>query len=235
MDGSVVRVAAAGLRLLNPEQVYNALISDQRVIDWLTFIAYHYKPTRRELLLLYPCTAVKPYSSSRSYKALYKTLAKLGDKRQRVHLITISEPFGLIPQEFQRDGQWDYDCPGLFRWWCIRNGQPFSKEKLDKSIEILAKYTAEFLKRVHREGLYCKAVAFVRTYSSSLSINDDHTHRRIIEKASEISNVIVDILPPKELVAKIVTEKGRLAWDMYGVAHPIAQDYLLNYLNEALE
>jgi hypothetical protein len=78
-------------------------------------------------------------------------------------------------------------------------------------------------------------VAFVRTFSSNLEIKEDHTHKRIVELAAKIADVVVDILPPKEIVAEIVSKRGRLAWDMYGVSHPIAQDYLLRYLRKVLE
>jgi archaeosine synthase len=149
--------------------------------------------------------------------------------------MTISEPFGLIPEEFQDRKDWNYDCPGLFEWWCKRNGQTFSKEKLNKCIEILGDYTAKFLEKAQREGCYSKIVAFVRTYTSQLVKRDDHTHRKIIERAAKIAGVQVDILPPKKLVSRIVKERGRFAWDRYGVAHPIAQNFLLNYLREVFE
>lgn len=222
------------LELLNPEEVYTALINNLKVSDWLTFISNHYKPLHKKILLIYPCTATKPYSKSRSYKALFKTLSVLGEKREDIHLVTISEPFGLIPEEFQSGEDWNYNCPGLFEWWCKRNGQTFSKEKLDKCIEILSDYTAEFFKKAHRGEYYHKIVAFVRTYTSQLEPKDDHTHRRIIDRAAKIAGITVDILPHKELVSKIVKERGRFAWDMYGVAHPIAQEYLLNYLRGLL-
>lgn len=222
------------LELLNPDEVYKALISNTKIIKWLTFISNHYRLPHKKILLIYPCTATKPYSKSRSYRVLSKTLSALNEKREHIHLMTISEPFGLIPEEFHDEENLDYDCPGLFEWWCNRNGQTFSKEKLDSCIEILAKYTAKFFEKAHREGCYSKIVAFVRTYTSQLEIKDDHTHRRIIEKAAEIAGVKVDILPSKRLVSKIVKERGRFAWDMYGVAHPIAQKYLLNYLKRFL-
>jgi archaeosine synthase len=149
--------------------------------------------------------------------------------------MTISEPFGLVPEEFYGGENLDYECPGLFEWWCKRNGQTYSKERLDNCIEILVKYTAELFRRVHREGCYSKIVAFVRTYTSQLKRRDDHTHRRIIERAAQMAGIKVDILPSKRLVSKIVKERGQFAWDMYGVAHPIAQNYLLNYLRRVLD
>jgi hypothetical protein len=57
----------------------------------------------------------------------------------------------------------------------------------------------------------------------------------MLELANEISRVEIDLLPPKEIIAEIVSKRGRVAWDLYGVSHPIAQDYLFNYLRRLLD
>jgi len=198
-------------------------------------------PKPHRILLIYPCSAGKPYYKSRSYRLLFKTLSSLGDLRKEIHLVTISEPFALIPEEFYgKKTKWHdwesswYDCPGLFKWWCLKHGQIYKEEHLEKCIQILAYYISNFLKRVKLKECYSRIIAFVRTYSSGLRKRKDHTHRRIIELASKIANVQVYIHPPKEVVAEIVSKNGRLAWDMYGVAHPIAQEYLRSLLLNAL-
>jgi hypothetical protein len=78
---------------------------------------------------------------------------------------------------------------------------------------------------------YKSRVAFVRTFSSNLERKKDHTHARILEKAVELSGISVRILPSKRWVRRVVGSSGKFAWDMYGVAHPIAQQFLLNFLN----
>jgi len=230
------------LCLYNPREVYTALMSNKEVISWLEFISNHYVPPRAKVLLIYPCSAEKPYHESRSYKRLFSTLSKLGEERKEVHVITISEPFGLVPEEFYGKNvvwhDWSncwYDCPGLFEWWCKQHGQPFSKEYLDKCVQILASYVAKFLMKAKAMKSYSRMVAFVRTFSSNLQAKDDHTHRRIVESAAKIAKVAVDVLPTREVVSKIVLERGKFAWDMYGVSHPIAQEYLLNYLRGMLK
>ncbi|MHA1505883.1 MAG: DUF5591 domain-containing protein [Candidatus Asgardarchaeia archaeon] len=223
--------------LYNPYEVYKALNNNKKIKEFLDKISNHYIPPKKEILLIYPCSTIKPYYESRSYKILYKTLSKLGNLGRSIHVATISEPFGIVPEECYYDDFWKdgwYDCPGLFEWWCKKYNQPYDREYLEKSIEILSDYVAKFFKKVKKYGCYSKIVAFVRTYSSSLKERYDHTHKRIISKASKKAGIKVDILPPKEVVAKIVKERGRLAWDFQGIAHPIAQDYLLNYLKEVL-
>jgi archaeosine synthase len=219
----------------NPYEVYEALLNNKEVKSWLEFISNNYTPPTAKVLLIYPCSTEKPYHKSRSYKILYNTLSKLGDKRKEVHLLTISEPFGLIPEEFYENKYDWYDCPGLFKWWCRKYHQPYSKEYVDKCVQILANYVAKFFMRAKIQKCYSRMVAFVRTFSSGLKVNHDHTHRRIIELACQIAKVHIDLLPPKSLVAEIVQKKGKFAWDMYGIAHPLAQEYLLNYLRKVLE
>jgi len=224
-----------------PKEVYDLLINNQRIKSWFTIIGNHYYPDlSKKILLLYPCSTTKPFWKSRSYKVLYKTLSELSQYRKSIHLVTISEPFGLIPEDFYgKKGEgynWDdewYDVPGLFEWWVKRKKLPYEKEYLDKSIEIIAKNIAQYLEKT--KDIYKKRIAFVRTYSSSLKKKDDHTHRRMIEAASKIAGVKVDILPSRYLVKKIVKKHGKFAWDMYGVAHPEAQEYLKRHLKSAIK
>jgi len=166
---------------------------------------------------------------------LFKTLSALSEKRNDVHLVTISEPFGLIPEEFYGKTEELYDCPGLFRWFCLQHYERFDVEYLEKSIEILAEHVAHFFTKASDRRRYSKIIAFVRTYSSGLRKRDDHTHRRIVELAARKSKVKVKILPKKRMVQNIVMKRGRYAWDRYGVGHPLAQEYLFKYLQDAID
>ncbi|MEM3663849.1 MAG: DUF5591 domain-containing protein [Candidatus Jordarchaeales archaeon] len=216
------------------------MVGNREVRGWLEYVAYNYEPPSHvKVLLLYPCSARKPYHESRLYRQLFKTLSAIGDYRRLVHVVTVSEPFGLVPEDFYvygrsgpRDwnGSW-YECPGLFSWWCSKHLQPYDRKVADKCIDILASYVAAFLRRVR---VYRFRVAFVRSFTSGLRVTGDLTHRLIVERASKMAGVSVEVHPPKELVRRIVKERGRLAWDMYGVAHPIAQEYLLDYLRSVV-
>jgi archaeosine synthase len=216
----------------SPLEVYEALSSnDGYVVKWLQFVSESYiPPPTKTILLLYPCSAVKPYNLSRSYKALYSTLEKLPEVvRKSIHVVTISEPFGLVPEEFYEKWSKWYDCPGLFEWWCNKYGVAYDKELASKCINILAIHIARFLVRTRDQ--YAKRIAFVRTYTSSLKPSDS-THRKIMELATSISGVQVELHPSKDIVEKIVKDKGRSAWDFYGVSHPLAQEYLARLLTK---
>ena len=187
-------------------------------------------PKKKVFLLLYPCSTVKPYSESRSYKALFKTLSQVMNERgKKIHLVTVSEPFGLVPEELYEKFQVWYDCPGLFEWWVKKHKLPYSDKYLEKCIEILATCISKFL--IRTEDYYRGRLAFIRTFSSSLKRKKDHTHVRILERAVELSGIDIEILPDKNWVTDIVSSRGRFAWDMYGVAHPKAQNFLLDFLN----
>jgi archaeosine synthase len=229
------------LKFYNPKEVYAALVNNKEIKRWLKFISNHYDPPNVKIFLIYPCSYTKPYYESRSYKILFKTLEKLEGKRKEVHVLTISEPFGIVPEEFYgKKTKWHdwknrwYDCPGLFEWWCKKHSQPYEKEYVEKSIEILSHYIANFFKKVKMQRRHSKIIAFVRTFSSNLQVKNDHTHRRILEKAARIAGVKINLLPTKKVIIKIVRKRGKFAWDMYGVAHPMAQEYLLEYLKKNL-
>jgi len=224
-----------------PSEVVKALHQNDTIRLWLKFISNHYIPNPRDVLLIYPCSTVKPYSKSRSYKRLFTTLNLLGEKRGSIHLVTISEPFGLVPEEFYGvksdwhdwENDW-YDCPGLFEWWCNKYNYEYDQTKADEALDILSDYIADFFIKVDKMGIYKKKIALVRTFTSSLVQKRDHTHRRMLEKAVKKSGTELEVIPSKNMVNKIVTERGSFAWDMWGVAHPMIQNRLKEKLIEYL-
>jgi len=229
----------SSLCFYNPKEVYMALTSNKEVRRWFKFISNHYVPPKAKILLFYPCSAEKPYHKSRSYQRLFSTLSKLGEKRKEVHVVTISEPFCLVPEEFYGkktdwhdwENSW-YDCPGLFEWWCRKYGQPYDEVYVEKCIDILSNYVSIFLRRT--KDNYNVRIAFIRTYSSSLKLTHNHTHYAIIRRASEKAGVSVEFHPPKEIIKEILNKRGKMAWDLYGIAHPYAQEYLLYLLRNKL-
>jgi len=221
--------------LVSPEEVLEALRNSGPIRDWLEFIAHDYEPPEgKRLLLLYPCSSIKPYSASRLYRTLYSTLEKLGPLRNEIHVISVSEPFGLVPEDLygKMDALGWYECPALFRWWCQKHKVPYRPEVVRECLSILANYVAAYFSRTRDHYEY--RLAFVRTYSSGLRRTLSHTHAIIIEEASRISGVDVELAPPTDVIINIVKTRGRLAWDFYGVAHPMAQEFLLRRLEELL-
>lgn len=217
----------------NPEQVYHGITENKIIQRWNKFMTNDYKPPKKKILLIFPCSTIKPYNRSRSYVQLYKQLDLLNQKKDKVHVMTISEPFGLVPEECYSDFQW-YDCPGLFEWWCSKYGQKYDHNYLDKSIELLADNVGQFLKKASINKNYEKIIGFVRTYTSNLKQNPDHTHRRILELAAKKYKIDLEILPKKQDVKQLIKTNGRFAWDMYGVAHPIMLKNLTRKLGKLI-
>lgn len=216
----------------NPRDVYQGLKKNNDIRNWQRFMNQKFNPKKKKILLIYPCSTVKPYDKSRSYQQLYKHLDRLNGKRDKIQIMTISEPFGLVPEEYYSKFKW-YDCPGLFEWWCHRYDQEYDKEYLEKSLQILADKIGRFLKKAMRKKKYKKIIAFVRTYSSNLETKQDHTHRRMLELAAEKYNLKIEILPTKNQVRNLVNTQGAFAWDMYGVAHSKILKSLVYKLNHS--
>ena len=224
-----------------PCEVYELVQNNPRIQKWFKFISTEYlPPAEKRILLLYPCSTVKPFWESRSYKVLFKTLDSLGKYRKYIHLVTVSEPFGLVPEEFYgKKSAWFnwkdewYDVPGLFEWWVRKYNLPYEREYVDKSIEAISLSISEYLKRTRDH--YASRIAFIRTYSSTLRQKRDHTHRRMIENAVKMSKLEIKMLPTKSMIKSIVDQHGRFAWDMYGVSHPEAQRYLKRQLLETIK
>ncbi len=59
------------------------------------------KPPSAQVLLLLPCSARKPYSSSRSHRRFREALLACGNPSV-VHEVIVTSPLGLIPRELER-------------------------------------------------------------------------------------------------------------------------------------
>jgi len=238
-------IIRSDLILRNPYEVYIAITQNEDIKRWHKFISeYYLPPPGKKIFLFYPCSNTKPYTEARSYKLLFKNLASLGEKRKFVHVLTVSEPFALVPEEFfNKKTEWYdwkngwYDCPGLFKWWCKKVGETYDEYYAQLCIDILAKVIKNFLNRLSLAYTSndFKCIGFVRTMSSSLRVISDHTHRKILEKAGANSKIKIELLPSRSFIKSLVQKRGHIAWDFYGVAHPLSQRYLIKKINYYLK
>ncbi|WP_456326361.1 archaeosine synthase subunit alpha [Palaeococcus sp. (in: euryarchaeotes)] len=85
-------------------------------------------PKNVELLLLFPCSAKKPYSFSRSH-ILYRKAVKetLGSGRYKVHELILTSPFGVVPREWEWLAKYDIVVTG--HW---------IEEEINSAAELLA-------------------------------------------------------------------------------------------------
>ena len=107
------------LCLFNPTQTLFALKNHPKIINWHNYLLNHYFPKKKEVLLLFPCAANKPWiegeTKSKNYQILYKLLNS-HNLRKKVSLHTISEPLTIIGEsDYSKMPM--YDNPGLFHWF----------------------------------------------------------------------------------------------------------------------
>lgn len=228
------------MELLNPIDTLDVLrdpASDVR--NWLSFIEQQYEPPDHvDVLLLYPCAAEKPMPNSKTYSALSKTMAQYSDAAQRrVHVVTVSEPMGLIPYEYQDadDPQWLYDNPGLFEWWVKNNDHEWNTQAQQQCLRILGEHIAGFLERALENDWYDTHIACVRHMTAEANESSDQTHRQMLETAEAITDIDLTWLPTEDIVTSITEERGSMAWQMTGVAHEVVQAELAEHLDQALQ
>ncbi|AIF70232.1 RNA-binding protein [Palaeococcus pacificus DY20341] len=97
---------------------------------WHQRVEERFEPPKNvELLLLFPCSAKKPYSYSRSHM-LYRKAVKeaLGSGRYKVHELILTSPFGVVPREWEWLAKYDIVVTG--HW---------SEEEISSAAKLLAK------------------------------------------------------------------------------------------------
>jgi archaeosine synthase len=140
-----VRVApeqTTALRLLDQEHEYlecrtpvqrrsviyaNSAESLQRVevTRFAQRVLERYRAPESDVLLLLPCSARKPYSTSRSHRLFAMAL---GQTRRRLHELILTSPLALVPRELEEVyPAASYDVPVTGRWdleereWVLKN------------------------------------------------------------------------------------------------------------------
>lgn len=73
------------------------------------------KPEHRNIAFLMPCSARKPYSSSKSHRRVHEALGSL---RKHIHEIIVTSPVGLVPREIEQTYPAAfYDIPVIGEWY----------------------------------------------------------------------------------------------------------------------
>ncbi|CAD5245154.1 archaeosine synthase subunit alpha [Thermococcus camini] len=124
------------------ETVYfisDASIRRPEVRRWHSRVAERFVPPKNtELVLLFPCSAKKPYSFSRSH-TLYRRAVKeaLGSGIAKVHELILTSPFGVVPREWEWLAKYDIVVTG--HW---------NEEEIKPAAELLAKTLEKYPKDV---------------------------------------------------------------------------------------
>lgn len=92
-------------------------LSRPEIIRWRRRLEERYhRPTQARVLLLIPCSAKKPYSTSQSHRHLMEALQQSG-RAESVHEVIVTSPLGIVPRELELfyPAQ-DYDIPVTGHW-----------------------------------------------------------------------------------------------------------------------
>ncbi len=100
------------------------------------------KPEGISIALILPCSARKPYSTSRSHQAI---LSRIPEFRKYIHEIIVTSPVGVVPRELEDSYPARfYDIPVIGMW--------YEEEK---------KMMSELLRDYFRRNLYGKVIAYI--------------------------------------------------------------------------
>ncbi len=127
---------------IQKETVYfisDASIRRPEVKRWHERVLERFMPPKNvELLLLFPCSAKKPYSFSRSH-TLYRRAVKeaLGSGISKVHELILTSPFSVVPREWEWLAKYDIVVTG--HW---------SEEEIKPAAELLAKTLEKYPKDI---------------------------------------------------------------------------------------
>lgn len=178
----------ATLNLIGSESYYAPTV--QRFREFI--ISRYFPPDGKQLALLLPCSARKPYSESRSHRRFQRAIqAGLGRNRGALSEIILTSPLGVIPRELERAYPVaEYDIPVTGDW---------DQEELDIAADaltaILEKYDDSVVVVAHVSGGYADAVKAAESKISQsiiYSISDDHPTRR--DSLNALSETLHDML-----------------------------------------
>ena len=93
------------LSLLNP-----SLVSYRNRIKEI-----YTRPSGRDILLILPCSARKPYSASKSHKRIIDAISEY---RRQIHELIVTSPIGIVPRDIEElYPSAFYDIPVIGKWY----------------------------------------------------------------------------------------------------------------------
>lgn len=109
------------------------------VVRWRQRVVERFKPPENiEALFLFPCSAKKPYSHSRSHTLYRKALKEaLGQGIYKIHELILTSPFGVVPREWEWLAKYDIVVTG--HW---------SEEEISSAAQLLAETLEKYPKDV---------------------------------------------------------------------------------------
>jgi len=184
------------------------LLGHKKIQDWFKLMSSFKIPNQYDmahggLVILVSCAATKPWGFGCKRGDFYKYYNEIrrdaqSGKTRPVYFVTISEPLGVVPEEYWGDNPDkifpQYDNPGLFKDTPQQSGMmtkdwaksplgskremPFDDESFNASIQVLGKEIADFIKR-H------KGYEFV-SFVEHANAKNKSTHSSMLDVAQSI-------------------------------------------------
>lgn len=169
------------------------------VVRWHRRIKERYMPESAELVIILPCSAKKPYSTSKSHM-LFEKHIKRGAKGKLALLseVILTSPFGIVPRELEEVYPAAHYDAVVTGYW--------SREEKDIVIELLKEYMEKAKKQnnnvqflAHVRGAYRE---ICEELSSEIEITPKDENKKLIspEALSELENAIREKLKDKPII-----------------------------------
>ncbi len=163
----------------------NSLESLRRpdLVRYREYVSNQYrKPQNKDVAVLMPCSARKPYSSSKSHKRIIEALGKT---RSQVHELIVTSPVGLVPRDLEQTyPASSYDIPVIGEWY-----------EDEKSM------ISEIIQAFFKNNSYEKVIAFVdedlefimdRLPEGSILVNWDRSDASLSHLRETVSSILSD-------------------------------------------
>ncbi len=153
---------------------------------WQDYFLRFYSPPKGKIYLLFlPCAYKKPYTKSKTWKAILSGISGFPFFR-KIHIVAVSSP-GVIPYEYIR-----YYPFSHYDWEEWRETQEIKKQYIEiTSVRVekylrahsdhYKKYIAYF--RPDSETIKAIRIAFERTQLKLIEVIDDKTYSKIVEES----------------------------------------------------
>jgi archaeosine synthase len=119
LDEELYAYQESMLPVIGPRFYCNSKQSLSRpdIIRWRDRVAErYYRPAGKKVLLLLPCSAKKPYHTSKSHQAFLRALEGIPG-RSMVHEVIVTSPLGIVPRELEMYyPAAQYDIPVTGHW-----------------------------------------------------------------------------------------------------------------------
>jgi len=192
---------ADNVPLIGPESYNSPAVKRYR--DLLA--ARYTPPQEKQIVLLLPCSAKKPYSDSKSHRRFLETIENaLGRASGRVAQVILTSPLGLVPRELERIfPAANYDIPVTGDWDAEETSLGAEAlvtylNKLDPSCTVVAHVSGGYLgvvkaaeSRVSQSIIYTTSEASATSWESRQAL-----HETLVDLKSVLQ---LKDTPPKQL------------------------------------